>query len=176
MPGINLLPKDLLPDPNVLRLSNILRSVATIALAVFILVLIGGGAYYALNAVSLNASLKNQARLKASIEDKQETEQSLILVKDRLAKINDIKSKPSADQEVVRLSTILGGIPAAALLTEAVLGKDATDTTFVVADSTLLSQLLANVVLNTDYKRIDLLSFSFSPTAGYVVSLGFSNK
>ncbi len=176
MPSINLLPKDLLPDPSILKLSKLLKSLVTIGLTLFVIVAALATAYFIFNSVSLKSSQQNQAKLETSIKSLQETEQGLFLVKDRLGKVKEVYGKPSVSKEVNGLSSILSTVPPEATLTEAVLGKGTTDTTFMVKNSTLLTQLMAGIITKTEYTRIDLLSFSFNPTLGYIVSLGFASK
>jgi hypothetical protein len=176
MPSINLLPKDLLPDPSVMKFSKLLRSLVTIGLALFVVVAVGLGAYFIVNSVTLQNSLKNQNTLKESIKALEETEQGLVLVKDRLQKVKNVYTKPSIIKEVEGLSSILSSIPDRVVLTEAVLGNGTIDTSFTVENSTILTQLMANIIINENYQRIDLLSFSFNPSMGYITSFSFVGK
>ena len=148
----------------------------TIGLALFVIIAGILAAYFVINSTSLQNSIKNQNTLKESIKSLEETEQGLILVVDRLSKVKEINSKPSVLRELENLSSVLAAIPTETTITEAVLNKGATDATFMVGNSTILTQLMASLIIRTEYQRIDLLSFSFNPSLGYIVSLGFASK
>lgn len=176
MASINLLPTALLPNPSVLKLSKLLKSLVTLFLVLFVIVAAGVSGYFLINSYTLDASLKNQEVLKKSVQSLEQTEQSLFLVKDRVAKVKEIYANPSVKPDVEALSKILTVIPTDASLTEADMGNDSLETTFSVNNSLTLVKLMAAIVTQTSYSRVELLSFSFNPTAGYITSLSFSNK
>lgn len=148
----------------------------TIGLALFVITAAGLAAYFVINSINLRTSIANQNTLKESIKSLEQTEQSLILVVDRLSKVKEINNKPSVAKELENLSSVLGAIPTEAKLTEAVLNRGTTDLSFMVENSTILTQLMASIIIRTEYQRIDLLSFSFNPTLGYIISLSFASK
>ena len=176
MASINLLPTNLLPNPSVLKLAELLKSLVTVFLALFVVVAAGISGYFLINSFTLDASLKSQDILKKSIQSMEQTEQSLLLVKDRLAKLKEIYANPSVKPDILALSKMLTVLPADASLTEADMGNNSLDTTFTVNNSLSLTQLMAVLIVQNTYPRVDLLSFSFNPTSGYVVSLNFINK
>ena len=173
---INLLPKDLSVSAPLVKTAALLRNLITLGFAVFVIVAIGFVAFFIINSLSLSNSLRTQAELETSIKSLEQTEQGLVLVKDRLTKINQLQVGESAKEESENLSRIFSQAAQIGTLGEAVLEKDKLDTTFSVTSSTALSRLLASVVSAENYQRIELLSFSFNPNSGYLVSLSFVTK
>ena len=176
MAAINLLPTDFLLNPSVLKLAKLLRSVVTLSLAIFVIAGAGLIAYFLINSMTLNVSLKNQEALKSSIKSLEQTEQGLFLVKDRLGKAQEIFAEPSVKVDIDALGKMLTSLPSDATLTQADFNKSSLETTFSVNNSLTLVKLMAGVVSQTIYSRVELLSFSFNPAAGYIASLSFSNK
>lgn len=176
MAAINLLPTELLPSAGLTRTAKLLRSVLTVGFGIFVVAVLGLVGFFSVNALSLRSSNARQEELKTSIKSFEQTEQGLVLVKDRLGKVKEVEAKDNADNEVAALSGLFGSLPAGVSLTEAVIAKDELDTTFVVGDSAVLGQFMAGLITTEGFSRIELLSFSFNPNVGYLVSVGFSSK
>jgi len=173
--GINLLPKDLTPDPRIQKISRYLRSAATGLAMILVISLIGLVAYFSFNSIALKNSQKAQEILKGNIKALEQTEQSLILVKDRLAKIAEVEKKQNVEKEIASLYDITTIIPPDIVVTESILGKESIEMTYLANNSLSLVKLMSTVATITEYKRIDLLSFSFNSSVGYIVSVKFSN-
>ena len=176
MAGINLLPTEFLPSAGLLKTAKLLRSVLTVGFGIFVVALIGLVGFFAVNALSLRTSTARQEELKNSIKSFEQTEQGLVLVKDRLAKVKEVDGKENAQNEIDALSNLFGQVPPGVSLSEAVVSKEELDATFVVGDSSVLGQFMAGIIGTQGFTKIDLLSFSFNPNVGYLVSLGFSSK
>jgi hypothetical protein len=175
MAAINLLSTDLAPSSGIAKTAKLLRTVLTVAFAIFVISVFGLVAFFSVNALVLRSSSIRQEELKSSIQNFEQTEQGLVLVKDRLVKVKEVTAKENADNEISALSKIFASVPPGVSLAEAVIAKDELDTTFVVADSGALTQFMAGLIANEDFSRIELLSFSFNPSVGYLVSVGFSS-
>ena len=176
MPAINLLPTELLPSASLLKTARLLKTVLTVGFGIFVVVVLGLVGFFSVNALSLRSSNAKQEELKNSIKSFEQTEQGLVLVKDRLAKVKEVGAKENADNEIEALSGLFGKIPPGVSLTEAVISKDELDSTFVVGDSSVLGQFMAGLITTEGFNKIELLSFSFNPSVGYLVSVAFSSK
>lgn len=173
--GINLLPKDLTPDPKILKISNYLKTGITIAAILLVLSLLGVVGYFTINNISIKNSVTKQEDLKTNIKALEQTEQGLILVKDRLSKITEIDKKANVEKEIESLYNITTIIPPEIVVTESVLGKETIEMTYSASNSLSLVKLMSVVATVKEYKRIDLLGFSYNSTVGYIVSVRFSN-
>ena len=176
MAAINLLPTELLPSAGFVRTAKLLKTVLTVGFGIFVVAVLGLVGFFFVNSLALRSSNARQEELKNSIKSFEQTEQGLVLVKDRLAKVKEVEGKENAEGEIDALSRIFSGVPAGVSLTEAVVSKDQLDATFVVANSSSLTQFMAGLIANQDFSRIELLSFSFNPNLGYLVSVGFSSE
>lgn len=176
MATINLLPTELLPSAGLLKTAKLLRSILTIGFGIFVVAVLGLVGFFSVNTLSLRSSTARQEELKNSIRSFEQTEQGLILVKDRLSKVKEVEGKENAQNEIDALSTLFSQVPAGVTLSEAVISKEQLDTTFAVGNSAVLGQFMAGLIATEGFTKIELLSFSFNPTVGYLVSVGFSSK
>ncbi len=176
MAAINLLPTELLPSAGFLKTARALRGILTAGFGAFVVAALGLVAFFSVNALTLRSSTARQAELTNSIKSFEQTEQGLVLVKDRLAKVTEVEGKENADNEIDSLSTLFTQVPTGVSLTEAVVSKDELDTTFVIGNSSVLGQFMASLIATEGFVKIDLLSFSFNPSVGYLVSVGFLSE
>lgn len=171
--AINLLPTDLTPKGPVVKLANTLKLISYIAFSVLVITGIGLIAFFVINSLSIRSTNSQNEELKTSIESLEETEQGIVLVKDRLNKAKSLLGEKSGREEAQALSNLMPQIGADATLIEAIVDKAEFETTFVTLSSSVLSQLMATVVVQDTYKGIELISFSYNPNAGYVVGFKF---
>lgn len=174
--AINLLPTDLSPKGPVVKLATILKNVATVSFLIFFLAVLGMAALFILNSVTLRTIGERSEALKTSIASLEETEQRLVLVRDRLSKVKQVLGAESGIEEVEGLEKITTGLGAGTTLSEAVVDKDSLEVTFIVSSSTELAQLMSKVISQDSFKKVELTALSFNPSAGYVPSFIFSNK
>ena len=174
--AINLLPKDLIPGAGFIKSAGILRRLVTLGFAVFVIIAMGIVGFFIFNSLSIRNSDNKQSELKNSIKSLEQTEQGMVLVKDRIGKVQQVNALPSSAEESANLSTIFSQASGLGTLTEAIIEKEKLDTTFSVSSSSALTQLLATIVTGENYKRVELMSFSFNPNVGYLVSLAFVTK
>src|SRR4030042_2652884 len=99
MAAINLLPKDLLPSAGLIKTAKLLKNLLTLGFGIFTIVLVGLVAFFVLNSISLRSSTARQEELKNSIKALEQTEQGLVLVKDRLTKVKEVLAKDSGAEE-----------------------------------------------------------------------------
>ncbi|MFZ5932504.1 MAG: hypothetical protein ACOYT7_00230 [Patescibacteria group bacterium] len=174
--AINLLPTDLSPKGPIVKIATLLKNLAIVSFLTFFLAVLGMAAFFVLNSLTINSLSSRSEELKVSIKSLEATEQRLILVKDRLTKAKQVLGVESGLDEVDGLGKIVSGLSADVSLSEAIVAKDSLDTTFVASSSQGLTQLMAQVISQDAFKKVELVSFSFNPNAGYVPSFVFSNK
>jgi hypothetical protein len=173
MSEINLLPQELRPRGSILKLSKNLKNIALLALVTLLLfVTLSLGAYFILDNRT-SASTTNQEDLKQQIKALQQTEQRLVLIKDRLGKINSISKEPRANDEVERLNIVSTLFPENTYV-EAV-ELDVKNAAVVISSDTLdnIAAYLASVVSSGEYVQINLAFLEYDPKQGYVVGLVF---
>lgn len=173
MNDINLLPQELKPSKSVLKLSENLKKMALLSVLVLLIsVTLSLGAYL-FYGQRVSSSLANQEKLKTEIKAMEKTEQRIVLVKDRLSKINLISANPRANDEVVTLDFVSKLFPDGTLVEGFELDDGKAN---IAISSERLSEIatyLASVISSGKFKQVNLVSLLYSPLKGYVVDLSF---
>lgn len=175
MVTINLLPKDLTPKESLVKLANTLKRasiIGFIALIVLALALLGG---FAVLSRQLTTSSDDQSSLKSKIVALETTEQRLVLVKDRLERIDHVFAIDTASDEIEQLDKLTDLLPEGVTLLEVTLSPASSMVNISATSSKTLSQFLAILLGSNIYTKVTLNSLSFNYLSGYSVSLTFIN-
>lgn len=171
---INLLPTEFAPTGRAGRFVNILRNVSFLALVLFLILISGALAVYIINSVQLSSSKQKLEGLKDSLKSLEATEQRLVLVKDRLTKAKVILGQEEAGREVEKLNTLVSTFASDMTITDSEISPGKTQLTLLSRSSTSLAQFLGTLPALNLYKKIEMVSLSFNPANGYLVSLKLS--
>lgn len=172
MSKINLLPDKLLAKTGTRKVANLLGRIAIPALSVFFVGVVAGVGYL----IVLNVQLKNlnskKSQLMTSVESLETTEQQIVLVKDRIQKVNKVLGENNTEASVESFyNSVLSFVPPGVRVTEAKVTDESTTVSFIVTSSLSLTSLFANMTSSGDFSKIRLESLSFSPSLGYLVSV-----
>jgi hypothetical protein len=173
MAGINLLPQELKPKAGVLKLSKTLNKLALVSVGVLLsttIVLIGSFIFFSQQS---NASVERQENLQSEIRALEQTEQRLILVKDRLSKINKILSSGSVASQIELLKKVLAIMPSEVLLQDLEITDE--NVRIEVSSGSLsgIGQFFLKILQVQDFRKVNVDGFSFRNISGYVVVLEF---
>lgn len=174
--NLNLLPQDLAVKGGVVKVVNIFDKLIMTALAAFLIFALGLVAFFiasSLELKNLNSSVEN---LKAQLAALSVTEQRVVLLKDRLAKIKSLGSYTSSDKDVENLIFLLGDLPSNSLLGNVSVEPGKIDFSLGFSDSESLGKFLGGLSENKKYKNVLISSLGFNPVSGHLVSLIFSAK
>ncbi len=174
--AINLLPTEFAPSARVARIANLIRTLVFVGLSVFIVSTAAMVALFLFDSFSVSQSLTRQEATKGVIKSLETTEQRFVLIQDRLGKAKIIMSESGAGEALTKLKDLLPIIPGSASISGAEITPDKTKFSVTSSSSQDLANFLATLVSGNYYKKIDLASFSFSPTGGYLVSLEAFSK
>lgn len=171
---VNLLPKELKPKKYIVKISKTLTSVALIALLVFITsaVVVTGVFFIVSNRLSDTA--KKQEELTRQIHALEETEQKIVLIKDRLGKIDTSLSKNSASEKVDILESVIDMSEGFANVDGAELSDKQAKITVIVDGSLNLTKLLANMITLGGFKKVEMLSFKLNRARGFELEFGIT--
>lgn len=174
MSAINLLPKDLTPKEGVVKIASLIKRmtiIGFIALVISIVALVGGNFYIE---DQIKMATMRQDNLKTEISALEQTEVRLVLVKDRLAKVDEIFSTNSAADEVVSFRSLLELFPEGVNLAQVQLNDSSTTLTISAQNSSSLSEFLAALLSSGIYSNVQLVFLEYSQIAGnYSVGLIF---
>lgn len=173
MADINLLPQELKPNKSVLIIAKKLKKVSIIFSSFLILtfLLVLGAQYYYTKKIKESAS--RQMDLETQIKSMEDTEQQLVLIKDRIEKIISIVSLGTISEEVDIVGKVSEILPEGMLVKSITLDKDMVQMTVVTNGLIQASQYISSVTSLPSLKYVNLVSFDFSPGFGYTIELNF---
>lgn len=167
MADINLLPPDLTPNRKVVELANTVKKVSAVGYLVTIMLMaVGAGAFLILSQ-QLQTSRAKQEELKRQIYSLQQTEQRLILVKDRLAKVKGIWGKDSNTEEIETFQELIPLFPEGYEIRSVVFSEEQSQTAFVLPNSRAVVEFFAKIVSSGLYSKIQLQNFSLNKDYTY---------
>jgi len=175
MPAINLLPTDLSPKSSVARVSQIIKSVSIVSLVIVVISTVGLIGFFAFISIQLNNSNTKQEQLKTNIQSLEQTEQRLVLTKDRVTNAKKVLGKETTAGALEDLSSLFISLPEGIEIREAQILTSKTELSLVAKSSSVLAQSLALILASDYYESIKLSSFAFNTNVGYVLSLVFMN-
>ena len=173
--AINLLPTDLAPSSPVHKMADVMKRVGIGATVAFILFLLASGVYLIIISTQLRSSNTAQEQLISSIQSLEQTEQRVVLVKDRLQKAKTILGEKTAKTSLGDFETFQQGLPDAVVLTEVEISPDRSEATLLTSSSASLVQVMGTLFALDLYDKVQLKSFGFTPISGYLVTLEFNN-
>jgi Tfp pilus assembly protein PilN len=174
--NLNLLPQDLAVGSSLNRIIRIIRAINVISIVAFIIFAVGVGAFYAVSSVRLNSLTSENKASISQIKERQTTEQRLILLKDRIAKIKLAYSSDSIAKSIDLVSPLLSQLPEDASVTEMNLDANKITISILFKSSSEISNFLEKIYSSKDLTGVTLTSFGFNPTTGYLVSMNLIGK
>lgn len=175
MAEINLIPTELAPKGLSVRLAQILRNVATAGFVLVVVAGVGLGSFFLLTSLEIKNSNTRQDQLKTQIKSLESTEQSLVLLKDRISKAKQVMGADTISPVIVKTDAIISVLPPSVQAKEIDIA-DLTKFTVTVSDTSQLTQFMSALMAANKFLHVDLKGFSFSPASGYLVSLEFTDK
>jgi|SRR5581483_661824 len=174
MSEINLLPQDLSPARQGLRLAAFLKKVSYIILGIFLFAGTLGVIYVVYLRVQINFSVSRQQTLTKNISDLETTEQKLFLTKDRTSKLKTILADTKKDNSYNDIKKILANLPGDVIPYSLEIDSNRTQFAVLSRNSVSMAEFLNSIVVSGEYKKLTLVSFVFTPDRGYLITLGGS--
>lgn len=174
MPDINLLPQDIKPKESAIKISNNLKKLAILILLIFIVSLsISYAGIFFFNQKT-KSSLKKQGSYKAEIAKLERTEQRLVLLKNRIDKINNLMSKPSVNKDVLFLENINSMVNREQIklpTVEVALNENQVE--IVSANLSDVKNLVSDLLNSNKFSNIYFLTFGYDQKNGYKAVFSF---
>lgn len=167
---INLLNEGLVPKSSYVKFSRLLTSVNIIGL---IVLFISSGAMIALilfNSRQISLAETRKKDLEKKIASLEKTETRLVLLKDRLEKIQSIYNLRIKDEKIMDLENIMSVPIDRIKVVEADLMFKEIKTTFEIPSSQALADLTDRLSASGRFKKIVIDAFEINQLAGYKVS------
>ncbi len=171
MANINLLPEELASKTGTNKTVNSIKNSAITMFAIFFLAFSGAIFYLVILSTQAKRVVESNSSLQTTIKSLQEVEQRVVLAKDRLVKVKNILGKKTASDSVEGFELINQFLPSDAIMTEAKLTSNASEISFLISSSSGLVQVLSNILASDYFSIIQMKSFSYTSSMGYVINL-----
>lgn len=168
---INLLPAEYSVSGSLAKTLRLVRTLNVVFAGCFIVFLVGLVSYLVFASVQLKKLVGFEENLKAQITASQQSEQQLVLVKDRISKILLIKSMANASANINKIDGYVADLGQDALLTELDVDSRKTDLSVVVKTNSRLTSLIKSIAESQIFKTVVLSAFGYNPSSGYLVSV-----
>lgn len=168
--NLNLLPQDLQLSKGLTSTLRTVRALTVILTVVFIFFCLGIGGFFVYSRISLNGINSSTDVLKSQVEALERSEQQLILLKDRLAKIASVRANPNASKNIEEVNSLLTNTSTALNMSEANITSAKSSLALDIYSNEDLSIFLNNVKKSTFLKSANLTSFSYNVN-GYSLNL-----
>jgi Tfp pilus assembly protein PilN len=171
--SINLLPSNLKPNKAVVDLSKKVNKAAVVSLVVLVVLGIFASGYLYVISSNAQKAEKSKIELMSQMKALEREETSLILIKDRISKIANIRRSSAGGDYPLMLREIAGSVDGGSFITKAQMEKSGLVTTFDVRNSDSMEEL-ANILSQSDLlEAYDFGTFLYRAETGYEFALGF---
>ncbi len=173
MARINLLPKELTPKTTIVKLVTDLRRLITLGFVLVLFTSVGIAIIIVYFLVEINITNSSNKSLEASISNLNQTEQKFVLLRDRIKKANEIFLKDVNQTKMDSINSVINNTSPEIVISEIDLSPEKWSLNFTTTSPSSLVNFMSSLVTNSQSKKIELTSFTFSGNSGYSVSLDF---
>jgi len=174
--NLNLLPQNLQISKSLGKVLKTTKALGVISIVVFIISALGVGAFFIYSKITLTNLQTEVTKLKSQVKAMESSEQQLVLLKDRLAKITSIKSAPNATKNITNVDTLFVGLSPSSMMEMANISSNKMDISMSIASNEDISLFLKNIKDTDIFSKVDLSTFGYSPGVGYSIDVSLGNK
>lgn len=168
---INLLPGDLAPKASVLKLANAFKKISLLGFALFLVGTLGGVAFFIYLTTEVENLRTDQEQSRKTITSLEQTEQRIILVRDRVQKAERIIKTAPTEKRLQALELLVSRFPKNVVFTSVEILPERLDLTILVPNSSVLKEAMSALADPELFKKVDMISLGLNPKSGYLVSL-----
>lgn len=168
---INLLPPESTVSGPLAKILKITRTLNVIFLGAFIIFALGLAGLFIFSTLQLQSLTSTQNQIKSQISAQETSEQKLVLLKDRLGKIQIVKGVTSSLKSINDVDPFVDLLVGSSTLIELDVDSQKTDLSVLFKTNTDLSSFVKSMTDSKVFKSVILSSFGFNPASGYLVSL-----
>ena len=169
--AINLLTEEYKPSSNFQKLSKALKRLSTFVAILGIIALVTFGAItFFLQRRTNEVTAKNDA-LKQEIKAMEDTETKLVLVRDRLQKVQQVRAIADTTPDISSFESVLPGLLAGVRIETVEVKPGKIDLSVNAPSADAMSEVLKLVSAMSGYSQLEVQSVNFNDTnGGYVVN------
>lgn len=172
---LNLLPQDKIVSGSLAKLLKICRVLSVVALALFVIYSIGAVSLIILNNGKVSKAEAENTSLKTKISELEVSEQQIVLIKDRIKKIETVRSIPSALGNLTGVIDLITGLGERSKVTELDADTKKVDLTVNFKSNFDMTSFIDLVKSSKSFKSVILSAYGLNPTTGYLVSFSLMN-
>jgi hypothetical protein len=173
---LNLLPPELSVSKSLGTILKTFRILGVIGIAAFLIFSVGTLIIFVINTINLNGLNANVAKLKSQVSTQEKSEQQVVLLKDRLAKITTVQKMPSAIPNLVSIEPFLTGLSGDVSVSQIIIDPKSVDLAANIKTISGLTSFLQFFKTPGAFKSVNLASFGFSSKSGYSVEVNAVTK
>lgn len=174
MLDINLLPQEFKPKAYIVQLAKTLNKFTLVAVSVFLVVAILFISLYFFFLQKNRTLAVEQEKLISEIKALQASEQRLVLVKDRVGKVEKVLAKVSTEFQIPIVTETISDLPENLNIDSLSIEGKTIKMQIKSLSLVELGRFLEKVVSSGNFKSIKFDSFRFDPKSGYSIALIFS--
>lgn len=175
---INLIPTGMAVPAQAVSLARTLEKVSVVAAFILVFLIVIVGAIYLFFSLEDKKVAQNVEKLKISVTNLSQSEQKLILAKDRLSKIEATRNSPSANIEVTnyeKFSKLVNGMQESKV-SEANITQKGTEITLISSSVASFTELIKPLYDFSTYKNIIVTSLGYNPSSGFMANIMLRNN
>ncbi|HUC94560.1 MAG TPA: hypothetical protein VMR19_00950 [Candidatus Saccharimonadales bacterium] len=173
---LNLLPPELSVSKSLGNLLKTVRVLGVIGIAAFLVFTIGIVAYFIFSTYSLNGDNANLTKLKGQVTAQQQSEQQIVLLKDRIDKISAILKPANSLSNLTAVEPTLSVLSDTASINQMAINSTSVDLSVTIQTNSDLSSYLKAFESSDAFVTLNLTSFNLSPKTGYSVEITATKK
>jgi hypothetical protein len=168
MADINLLPVASNDHGPTSKVAGIAKKIGVISSVILIAVLLVYAAIYGYFYVNGSVTTSSITTLENQIKAQEQTEQKIVLLRDRITKAAHILSQPSSDDEITALSDILTHLPEGVTIKESKIFPTEFTITVHAEESSKITEFVRSLTESGKYSQIESASMNFSTKEQYL--------
>ena len=175
---INLIPNELAVSPKYVKLAKEINKVSVFGMSIFVFFLVLFLVFYFYYSNLFKKTNAELVRLKTNVSSLEDSEQRLVLVKDRLSKISRVKKLNTTEKDISNAKIILDQLGQIEPQNQTSISLDGqqTELVFKSGSASLLAESLRVVSSLGLYNNVFIQSIASIPDSGYSVNINLSNE
>lgn len=174
--NLNLLPPELSVSKSLNKLLKTIKALGVIGIVAFLVFAVGLGAFFVINTISLNNLNSDIASLKSQVVSQQKSEQSMILLKDRIAKAVTIQNMPNSLKNLTNAWPFLTELSGSTVINQMTVSPTNVGLSVNLVTNSDLTKFVKSFQSTEVFKVVELTSFNLSPATGYSVEVNAEGK
>ena len=174
--NLNLLPPELSVSKSLNKLLKTIKALGVIGIVAFLIFAVGLGVFFVINTISLNSLKANIADLKSQVSSQQKSEQSMILLKDRIAKTMTVKNMPNSLKNLTNMWPFLTELSGSTVINQMTVSPTGVGLSVNLTTNSDLTKFIKAFQSSDVFRVVELTSFNLSPATGYSVEVNAEGK